>query len=507
MQLLAGYTIGWAAIVAFVAICMLAAYTNFRDNRDYLAFAAFCTFICVSDATRVAQVLGVSVASGVVLERILIACAVLASAALLLLALNVPGREMENRSGIGRAIMGSALLLAGLSLAGLAVDAGGGGGPLLASLYDSDPLLGSRTGPIGYAAILASTGYAVASGFLFSSDAKRRGKIRTASLLLTLVLLPLGIHDMLVAGGLVPGLAFGEQSGHAVTALLLLVLLKRYDSSRRLVEQRARDLRQAERRVDRATNEIDKLKPMADLGKLSASLAHEIRNPLSVLVNVASALKRGGPDHRGSGRFNQLVSMLHEETERLSRLVDDLLLFARTGRTTKETIEPESLVQAAVSDVRKLLPLGSEIDLQVEIEPGLDTFLGSPEGLRRALSNLIDNAVKSSAGKGEIQVIARRDGNAPELLLIGVRDQAGGVPNELVDTIFDPFFSTRTKGTGLGLSIASNVIQAHAGALLLENRPGKGATFWIRIPTSATPNEEPVTHSGTVPLVKTASAA
>lgn len=505
MQLLSGFTIGWAAVHALIAICMVGAYTHFRENRRHLAFAAFCTFVCVFDTARVGQILTGD--EDAVLQRILIACVVLTTAMLLLMALGSPGEGDSKSGGVRRAVLGSALLLAALSISGLAHDPRAPAESLSALLRGNDLTTVHRLNPIGHFLLLAGMGYAIAAAALFYKRAGAEGSRGLLPLLLAAVLVPLGVHDMLAAGGLLHPFAFGEQSGHAMSALLLLGLLRQHESSRRALEQRVTALHRAERRVYRATDEIDKLKPMADLGKVSASLAHEIRNPLSVLGNVASSLKRIGPDYRDSERFELLVNMMLEETQRLGRLVDDLLLFSHTGRTTKETVEPESLVRLALSDVRKSLPQGSEFELHSEIEADLGTFLGSPDGLRRALFNLIDNAVQSSGGKGMVRVIARRDSASPELLMIGVEDRAGGVPQELVETIFQPFYSTRSEGTGLGLSIAENVLKAHAGALLLENRPGRGATFWMRIPSSAALRAQLQEEREEPPPLKTASAA
>jgi signal transduction histidine kinase len=249
------------------------------------------------------------------------------------------------------------------------------------------------------------------------------------------------------------------------------------------LERLADDLSESTIRLDRVTSEKQMLRPMADLGRLSASLAHEIRNPLAVLSNVASTLRRHARSGVEGEEFKALVEMLQEETDRLARLVDDLLLFSQSGRVSREPVDAAQVIDLAVADVREQFAVEGDNTIDVHIEPDLPALTGSTESLRRAFVNLLTNAIQSSNGHTAVRAIARRNPDRSDVVMIGVEDAAGGVPEDLMSEIFEPFFSTRPTGTGLGLPIVKSIVEAHSGDLLLENRPGKGATFWMCLPS------------------------
>jgi signal transduction histidine kinase len=174
--------------------------------------------------------------------------------------------------------------------------------------------------------------------------------------------------------------------------------------------------------------------------------------------------------------------MLQEETDRLARLVDDLLLFSQSGRVSRQPVEASALIDLVLSDVEDHLSQGERPRLQVEVEPDLPPIPGSLDSLRRAYVNLLVNAIQSSNGRGTVRVVARRNPDRRDVVMFGVQDDAGGIPERVLSEIFEPFFSTRPTGTGLGLSIVRSIVEAHDGDLLLENRPGEGASFWMCLP-------------------------
>jgi signal transduction histidine kinase len=274
---------------------------------------------------------------------------------------------------------------------------------------------------------------------------------------------------------------------HGLFIMNLCVLfgfVREVEISRGQLSARTQALKQASISLNRATDETRRLRPMADLGRLSASLAHEIRNPLAVLSNVASALRHHNAHERDPAKVEPLIGMMQEETDRLARLVDDLLLFSQTTRMSNGTVDIPSLVAVALNDVTPLYEASTKPEIVTEVDTNLPTINGNQDNLRRALSNLIANSFQSSEGRGTVRVIACQKQEHPDAVMIGVVDDAGGVPIEHQSEIFDPFFSTRPTGTGLGLPIAKSIAEAHLGTLIFENRPGEGAGFWLCLPIS-----------------------
>jgi signal transduction histidine kinase len=270
---------------------------------------------------------------------------------------------------------------------------------------------------------------------------------------------------------------------------VLFGFVREVEISRGQLTARTQALKQASISLNRATDETRRLRPMADLGRLSASLAHEIRNPLAVLCNVASSLRHRNALERDHAKVEPLIGMMQEETDRLARLVDDLLLFSQTSRMSNGTVDIPSLVTVALNDVARLYEPTAKPEIGVEVDARLPSISGNQDSLRRALSNLIANSFQSSNGRGTVRVIACQKDEHPDAVLIGVVDDAGGVPEEHRSEIFDPFFSTRPTGTGLGLPIAKSIAEAHLGSLIFENRPGEGAGFWLCLPISRGVNE------------------
>ncbi|HSV30084.1 MAG TPA: ATP-binding protein [Candidatus Omnitrophota bacterium] len=199
--------------------------------------------------------------------------------------------------------------------------------------------------------------------------------------------------------------------------------------------------------------------------RFTANAAHELRTPLAVLK--ARLEQVGDIDLR-----RQLVG----DTERMARVVDQLLTVARMEARGLEMTEPVALVPLAEQVVADLFPLaqraGKGISLEADGEPALP--LGNADGLRDALRNLVENAVRMSPDGGCVEVVLDRDAT------IRVLDQGPGVPESQHEAIFEPFNrgpGSRGGSAGLGLSIARSVVRLHGGDIAVRTRPGGGAEF------------------------------
>jgi PAS domain S-box-containing protein len=233
----------------------------------------------------------------------------------------------------------------------------------------------------------------------------------------------------------------------------------------------ARD-RSAQLELERRMMRSEKL---AAVGSLAAGLAHEIGTPLNVISATAEYLLLDGVAPEARRRLREIVG----ETDRISRLVRDLLTFARGSGGGREEVE----LLAAVERVRSLLAIQAErkrVRLLTSVPPGL-AVLADPDGLHQVILNLLVNAVASVDEGGRVEVRARALAGSAQVAL-DVHDDGPGVPEDLRERIFDPFFTTRADGTGLGLAVCASVVAAHGGDIGVSVGPLGGACFTVKLP-------------------------
>jgi signal transduction histidine kinase len=230
---------------------------------------------------------------------------------------------------------------------------------------------------------------------------------------------------------------------------------------------------------------------LAALGQMAAGLAHELRNPLASLEVLAGLLRRRLPDGEERALVDELLGQLRD----LSRIVSTSLDFVRPSTPRRSLAEPAALFEAALA--RALAP-DADVSLERRFEPVPMAALDE-ELVIVALTNLIANAVQAMAGSPPerrrlVAGLACRDvGDAEKPareLVFAVTDTGPGIPPELRDRIFYPFFTTRERGSGIGLATVQKVAGSHGGSVELDTRVGEGSTFRIRLPIEES-GEEP----------------
>ncbi len=218
-----------------------------------------------------------------------------------------------------------------------------------------------------------------------------------------------------------------------------------------------------------------------------ASASHELKTPLTSIRGFAQALVEGEvTDPEG---IREAARVILDEATRLSRLVGDLLDLARleAGRLSLER-RPLDLAPLLEKAVRALSPQAREkgIDLALEASAGLGT-VGDPDRLGQVVRNLLDNALRHTPPGGEVRVRARAVDGGVE---VRVEDTGPGVPPELRERIFERFFKGGgSTGSGLGLAVAREIVRAHGGRIWVEDAPGGGAAFVVRLPAGAGPTQ------------------
>ncbi len=220
---------------------------------------------------------------------------------------------------------------------------------------------------------------------------------------------------------------------------------------------------------------------LAALGTMSATLAHEIRNPLGAIKGLSQITQERLPEDHDA---QELITTVVSEAERLERLVTDLLSFARPRELKPAELDLRTLVREVADGLR-----GQASEKQVEIRlPDVETDLpvvADPDGLRQVFYNVMINALDASPPGGAIKIeIDQARGD----YLVSVSDEGSGLPKQDPEELFQPFVTTKTRGTGLGLPVSRQILERFGGRITLENRQPRGATCRIVI-SSASPRE------------------
>lgn len=226
--------------------------------------------------------------------------------------------------------------------------------------------------------------------------------------------------------------------------------------------------------LEGAYKEIMKQDTLAELGKFSLMIAHEVKNPLSIIKSSLDVLKK---DPVGSSNSPMVVYM-EDEIRRLNRMIEDFLAFARPAQPCFCTIDVNALLHEIVTRF-ELQEAGSAIEIESRIPTEPCEAYADPDLLTRAISNILKNAFDANRGRGTVRVTASCQNST---WTVDIEDQGEGIALEHINKIFEPFFTTRSKGTGLGLAYVSQVIRAHNGSVGARNRDRGGAVFSVALP-------------------------
>ncbi len=222
------------------------------------------------------------------------------------------------------------------------------------------------------------------------------------------------------------------------------------------------------RQVDEKTDELLKSEKLAIIGELASRMAHDLRNPLSIIKNVIEIME-SKPKLKIEEKL-QYYGKLRRAMNRMSHQVDDVLDFVRASDLKLQRYSILDLIISAKDNIT--IPNDVKIIVE-EIDAKLNCDYRKIEAV---FSNLMLNAVQAIGNKGEVNV--RIMENSADIVVI-VEDTGPGVPKELMNQIFDPLFTTKQLGTGLGLTICKNIVEQHGGNISLKNDP---TTFMIRLP-------------------------
>jgi len=251
------------------------------------------------------------------------------------------------------------------------------------------------------------------------------------------------------------------------------------DASKRLEQQYA----MLESRIDELNEEIaeknramERSRRLAAMGEMAAKIAHEIRNPLGSMAILATLLERE-LTHDDDKR--KLAEHITKGVKTLDNLLSNMLLFAAAPGARLKQVDIREVIEESILLTRGHEKKGVSIKAWYE---GRTQIMGDQAQLRQLFLNLLLNSLDAVDEGGILSIRTRLDEKTKDFLQIEIKDTGKGIPEEHIDRIFDPFFSTKERGTGLGLAIVAAVINTHNGSIDVKSTQGDGTQFVISLP-------------------------
>jgi signal transduction histidine kinase len=249
-------------------------------------------------------------------------------------------------------------------------------------------------------------------------------------------------------------------------------------TERRRVDQERERLRQVQA-------DLAHINGLATMGELTASLAHEIKQPIAAAVTNAKTclrwLQRDSPD---LAEACEAASRVASDATRAADIVDRVRSLYRRGAPQRELVDVNEIIREMIALLRDRANRQS-ISIRTQLDAGLQEITADRVQLQQVLMNLMLNGVEAMKDtSGELTVISTKTEDGQ--LLISVSDSGIGIAHDQADQIFEPFFTTKPQGTGMGLSISRRIIESHGGRLWASANSGRGATFQFTLPNEVT---------------------
>ncbi len=222
-------------------------------------------------------------------------------------------------------------------------------------------------------------------------------------------------------------------------------------------------------------------------GQIAAGIAHEVKNPLGGIRGAAELLAVRATEDRA----RRTAELIVRETDRISSLVEDLMVFAR-GDALEEAPLNLHFVIDGVLDLLAMDPLSERVEVERFYDPSIPEFLGDGDRLTQVLLNLCRNALQAMEEEGGTLTLTTRmsldrrletpEGRRVPAVIVAVSDTGAGIPADVLSRLATPFFTTRPKGTGLGLAVSRHWVTRHGGTLRIASQPGEGTTARVALP-------------------------
>jgi signal transduction histidine kinase len=283
-----------------------------------------------------------------------------------------------------------------------------------------------------------------------------------------------GAQDYLVKGH-ADGYSLTRAIRYAIERQRTEEALKEYSERlEEMVEERTKELREAQEQLICAER-------LAAVGQLAASVGHELRDPLSIIKNCAYylSMKLRDPDERAKKH----IKIMEMEIASSNKIINNLLSFAQDEKPTLRKTQINVLVQDALSRS----PVPESVAVVAELGEGLPPLMADPGQIQQVFINLISNAAQAMPGGGSLEIATRAENG---FIVTEFNDNGCGIPEENLEKIFQPLFTTKAKGIGLGLAVSRTLVEEHGGTVEVESpsaglrigEVGKGTTFRVRLP-------------------------
>jgi len=242
-------------------------------------------------------------------------------------------------------------------------------------------------------------------------------------------------------------------------------LLEEYaNQMEELANERAKQLKENER--------------LAAIGQTAGMVGHDIRNPLQAIVGELYLAKDevvSLPDSNAKKNLQESITCIEENLFYIDKIIADLQDYTKPLKPNKEKVN----IEKAIEEALLIVYIPNNLQVSISIEEDFPQFTADFAMLKRALINLIQNAVHAMPNGGSLNINARRKGKHA---CIGVEDTGEGIPEEVKSKLFTPLFTTKSKGQGFGLAVAKRLVEAQGGKISFESGQGKGTTFTIQLP-------------------------
>jgi signal transduction histidine kinase len=233
--------------------------------------------------------------------------------------------------------------------------------------------------------------------------------------------------------------------------------------------------------LERSARQAEKL---AALGTLAAGLAHELNNPIGIISSRIEIMLLDADSEPLPREVVEDLRVLHRHAQRVARIAQGLLSFARQSPGQRGPVDLNHLVEETLLLMEKQV-VKDGIVVKRSLAPVLPPVWGDGNALQQVVLNLLTNARDALERGGEIAVETASAPGRPGSARLVVRDTGPGIPPDVLPRIFDPFFTTKSGGTGLGLSISYGIVRDHQGTVDVQSRSGQGTTFILTFPAMA----------------------
>lgn len=268
----------------------------------------------------------------------------------------------------------------------------------------------------------------------------------------------------------------------------LSVMLQKLEENKKELKNHIDSLEEANENLKRAQNEIVRSEKLASVGRLAAGVAHEIGNPIGIILGYLELLKK---NNVSGDEKKDFLRRVESEITRINKIITQLLDFSRPSSGEKKECYLHELIKDTI-EMLKPQPMMEEIDVKFILDAGQDNVLADPNKLQQVFLNIIMNAVdvlsqdhQQTTDESESELTIKSE-NSNGSILIRFIDNGPGIPEEELGSIFDPFYTTKDpgKGTGLGLYVCYSIIDEQGGNISAESSEGNGTMISVQLPLS-----------------------